>query len=70
MKYKHQPAGLWKSDEVAALLRMTQMVNSGGEVDIVNFIGNNECSKNPPSLYNEDGTMRAAGTKASPVIKS
>ena len=46
---------------------MTQMVASGGEVDIVNLIGNHECSKTPPSLYNEDGIMRAAGTNASPV---
>ena len=42
---------------------MTQIVASGGEVDIVNFIGNHECSKTPPSLFNEDGKMRAAGTK-------
>ena len=62
MKYKHQPAGPWKSDEVAALLRMTQMVASGGEVGIVNLIGNHECSNTPPSLCNEDGTMKAAGT--------
>ena len=40
-------------NEVAAVLRMTQIVASGGEVDTVNFIGSNECS-------NEDGTMRAA----------
>ena len=45
---------------------MTQMVASGGEVDIVNLIVNHECSKTPPSLYNEDGIMRAAGTNASP----
>ena len=66
-KRKHQQAGPGKSDEVAALLRMTQLVASGGEVDIVNFIGNHECSKTPPSLFNEDGTMRAAGPKASLV---
>ena len=46
---------------------MIQIVASGGEVDIINFIGTNECSKTPPSLFNEDGTMRAAGTKASLV---
>ena len=69
MKSKHQPAGPLKSNAVAALLRKTQMVASGGEVGIyiVNFIGNIECSKTHPSLFNEDGTMRAAGTKASPV---
>ena len=46
---------------------MTQIVASCGEVGIVNFIGNHECSKTPPSLFNEDGTMRAAGTNVSPV---
>lgn len=56
-----------KSDEVAPLLRITQIIASGGEVDIVNFIGNHECSKVPPSLFNEDGTMRASGTKATLV---
>ena len=33
----------------------------------MNFIGNHECSKTPPSLVNEDGTMIAAGTNASSV---
>ena len=66
-KYKHQPAGPRKNDEVAALLRMTQIVASGGEVDIVNFIGNNEYIKTPPSPFNEDGTTSAAGTKANLV---
>ena len=46
---------------------MTQMVASGGEVGIVNLIGNHECSNTPPSLFNDDETMRAAGTNASPV---
>ena len=46
---------------------MTQIVASGGEVDILNFIGNHECSKTSPSLFNEDGTMRAAGTNSSLV---
>ena len=46
---------------------MTQIVVSGGEVDIVHFIGNHECSKNPLSLVKEDVTMRAAGTNASPI---
>ena len=46
---------------------MTQMVAIGGEVGIVNLIGNHECSNTPPSLFNEDETMRAAGTNASPV---
>ena len=46
---------------------MTQMAASGGEVGIVNLIGNHECSNTPPSLFNDDETMRAAGTNASPV---
>ena len=33
----------------------------------MNFIGNHGCSKTPASLFNENGTMRAAGTKASLV---
>ena len=45
---------------------MTQVVAIGGEVGIVNLIGNHECSKTPRPLFNEDGTMRAAGTNASP----
>ena len=66
-KYKHQPAGPRKSDEVAAFLRMTHIVATGGEVDIVNFIGNHECIKNPTSLFNEDETTSAAGTNANLV---
>ena len=30
----------------------------------MNFIGHHECSKTTQSLFNEDGTMRSAGTKA------
>lgn len=55
-----------KGDEVSALLRITQVMASGGEVDVVNFIGNHECSKTPPSLFTEDGEMRS-GSKASLV---
>ena len=55
-----------KGDEVSALLRMTQVVASGGEVDIINFIGNHECSKTPPSLFTEDSEMQS-GSKASLV---
>ena len=43
---------------------MTQLVASVGEVDIVNFIGNHGCSNTPASLFNENGTTRATGTKA------
>ena len=55
-----------KSNEVTALLRMTQIIASGGELDIVDFIGNHECSDLPPSHFQEDGGMRT-GTKASLV---
>ena len=55
-----------KSNEVTALLRMTQIIVSGGELNIVDFIGNHECSDFPPSLFQEDGSMRI-GTKASLV---
>jgi len=64
---KQQPTAPGKSDEVVALLRMTQIIASGGEVDIVDFIGNHECSKIPQSLFNGDGTMRSAGAKANLV---
>ncbi len=64
-KSKAKSGGPRKSDEVAALLRMTQITASGGDVDLVNFIGTHECSKQPPSLFSDDGTMRAPGTKAS-----
>lgn len=53
-----------KSNKVTALLRMTQIIASGGELNIVCFIGNHECSEFPPSLFQEDGSMRT-GTKAS-----
>ena len=49
---KEQPTAPGKSDEVVALLRMTQIIASGGEVDIVDFFDNHECSKIPQSLFN------------------
>ncbi|KAK1903960.1 Calmodulin-regulated spectrin-associated protein 3 [Dissostichus eleginoides] len=55
-----------KSNEVTTLLRMTQIIASGGELNIVDFIGNHECSDLPPSPFQEDGSMRT-GTKASLV---
>jgi len=36
---------------------MTQVIAGGGEIDIVNFIGKHECSKVPPSLYDDDGAI-------------
>lgn len=55
-----------KSNDVTALLPMTQIIASGGELNIVDFISNHECSDFPPSLFQEDGSMRT-GTKASLV---
>ena len=56
-----------KSDEVTALLRMTQIMASGGRVDVVKYIGHHECSKVPPSLFDEHGFMRSTGAKSSLV---
>jgi len=56
-----------KSGEVVALLRITQINASGGDVNVINFIGKQECSKVPPFLFNEDKTIRAACTKSSLV---
>ena len=33
----------------------------------MNFIGKHECSKRPPYLFNEDRSMRSAGTKSTLV---
>ena len=55
------------SDEVAAILRMTQVIASGLDVDVINFIGNHECSKVPPTLFNECVTMRTTRTKSTLV---
>lgn len=59
-------ASAGKSEEVSALLRITQVIASGGDVDVISFIGDHECSKTPPALFTEDGEMRS-GTKASLV---
>ena len=42
---------------------MTQIVASGGEVDVVKYIGSHECSNIPQSLFDENGKMRS-GNKA------
>ncbi|KAJ3589116.1 hypothetical protein NHX12_009964 [Muraenolepis orangiensis] len=52
-----------QSNEGTGLLRMTQIIASVGELNIVDFIGNHECSNFPPSLFQEDGRIRT-GTKA------
>ena len=57
------------SDEVLDLLRMTQIIASGGKVDVTQFIGNNECSSSPPCLFDDDGRMRSTGSKAT-LIKA
>lgn len=44
-----------KGNEVTALLHMTQIIASGGELDLVDFIGNHEHSDFPISLFQEDG---------------
>ena len=36
-----------KSNEITALLRMTHIIASGGELDIVDFIGNPNPNPNP-----------------------
>ena len=58
-----------KSDEVSALLRMTQIITSGGNVDVTQLIGNHECSSSPPSLFDDDGKMRYTGSRAT-LIKA
>lgn len=45
---------------------MTQIIVSGGQLYIFDFIGKHECSNSPPSLFKEDGSMRS-GTNASLV---
>lgn len=39
-----------KKDECTALLRVTQMLAAGQNVDVVDLIGNHECSKFPPAV--------------------
>ena len=50
------------SDEVLALLRMTQIMDSGSNLDVTQlpYIGNHECSSYPLYLFIEDGRMRSA----------
>ena len=65
-KYKGKISATGKSNEITALLRITQIIASGGELNLVGFIGNHKCSVVPLSLFQEDGRMRT-GTKASLV---
>ena len=65
-KCKGKTSAPGKSNEITALMRMTQIIASGAELNIVDFIGNHECSDFPPSLFQEDGRIRT-GTKANLV---
>ena len=51
----HMSTGSGKSDEVTALLQMTQIVASGGEAEVVKYIGSHECSNIPQSLFDDNG---------------
>jgi len=66
VKKGKKKVSLGKSEEVAALLRMTQITAIGGTPDILDYIGRHECSKKPPSLFEDDGHMRT-GTKSTLV---
>jgi len=46
---------------------MIQIIAIGLDVNIINFVGEDECSKVPPALFNEDGSMRATRTESSLV---
>ncbi len=52
---------------MTAMMRMTQLISCGVQVDVANTVGHYECSNFPPSLFHEDGTMRLQGTKSSLV---
>ena len=56
-----------KNADLTALLRITQIVACGGDIDIIKVIGEHECSKFPQSLFTSDGQMRNPGTKAAIV---
>ena len=65
-KKQKQPSPA-NSSECNALQRITQLLASGQEVDVVDMIGNYECSKYPPAIFAEDGSMRSQGTKSTLV---
>jgi len=50
--------------KISAPGKSNEIIASGGELNVVDFIGNHEHSGFPPSLFQEDGSMRT-GTKAS-----
>ena len=45
---------------------MTQIMASGGNIDVTQYIGMHECSSYPPSLFSEEGSMHS-GNKSSLV---
>ncbi len=63
---KKQAQGM--SKEVTALLRITQITASGGDVDITDFIGQHECADFSPSLFDDyNSKMRSTESKSSLV---
>ena len=56
-----------KNKEVTALLRITQIAASGGNVDIIDFIGKHECANVPPSIFDDKGDMRSTKGKSALV---
>ena len=54
--------------EFTALLRIVQTNVSGiYDVDVTDFIGNHACANYPPSLFDDEGHMRATARKSTLV---
>ena len=49
---------------MVVLLQITQIVASGGKVDIKHCLGDYECSPLLPVLFERDATMRSSGSKS------
>lgn len=47
-----------KTPEVNVLHRLSQVIASGGTVDIHDMVGMHECTDAPPSLFDQQGTLR------------
>ena len=43
------------------------MIACGGTLDVVDYIGNHECSKTVPSLFSESGVMKPPTAKSGMV---
>ena len=52
---------------MTALLRITQIVASGGDIDVNDVIGKHECSDHPPSLFTGENVMYNPETKSTLV---